>query len=181
LLDYARSGGHLLGICGGYPRLGRAVHDPQGIEGRPGSSAGLDLLPVETELKAPKTTMRTCFSWGDASGEGYEIHMGQTRRLGGRPLFEVQARNQSACRDHDGCASDDGRILGTYLHGLFDAPGITRRWLTGIGLGHLSVSDAHGPMARNQAYEALAEHALRHLDIAGVESLIEAYREREGR
>ncbi len=176
LLAYARSGGHLLGICGGYQMLGRAVHDPQGVEGLPGSSAGLDLLPVETELKAPKTTTRTCFSWGHASGEGYEIHMGQTRRLGGRYLFAVQARNQSACRDRDGCASDDGRILGTYLHGLFDAPGITRRWLAGIGLGHINVSDAHGPMARDQAYDRLAEHALRHLNIAGVENLIEAYR-----
>jgi len=176
LLDYARSGGHLLGICGGYQMLGRAVHDLQGVEGLPGSSAGLGLLPVETELKAPKSTTRTCFSWGDASGEGYEIHMGQTRRLGGRPLFAVQARNQSVGRDDDGCASDDGRILGTYLHGLFDAPGITRRWLTGIGLGHVNVSDAHGPMARDRAYDALAEHALRHLDMAGVENLIEAYR-----
>ncbi|MBI5895008.1 MAG: cobyric acid synthase, partial [Desulfobacterales bacterium] len=173
LLAYARSGGHLLGICGGYQMLGRAVHDPQGVEGHPGSSEGLDLLPVETELKAPKTTTLTCFSWGDAAGEGYEIHMGQTRRLGGRPLFAVHARNQSAGQDGDGCASDDGRILGTYLHGLFDSPGIARRWLAGIGLDHVQVSNAHGPVARDRAYDALAEHALHHLDMAGVENLIE--------
>jgi adenosylcobyric acid synthase len=176
LLDYARSGGHLLGICGGYQMLGQAVHDPQGIEGGAGSSAGLGLLPVETELKAPKTITRTCFSWGDASGEGYEIHMGQTRRQDGRPLFQIQARNQKTCREDDGCASDGGRILGTYLHGLFDAPGITRRWLAGIGLDHVNVSDAHGPMARDQAYDALAEHALRHLNMAGVAKLIEECR-----
>ncbi|MBI5062040.1 MAG: cobyric acid synthase [Desulfatitalea sp.] len=139
----------------------------------PGSSEGLDLLPVETELKAPKTTTLTCFSWGDAAGEGYEIHMGQTRRLGGRPLFAVHARNQSAGQDGDGCASDDGRILGTYLHGLFDSPGIARRWLAGIGLDHVQVSNAHGPVARDRAYDALAEHALHHLDMAGVENLIE--------
>jgi adenosylcobyric acid synthase len=181
LLDYARYGGHLLGICGGYQMLGRAVHDPDGVEGRPGSSAGLDLLPVETELKAPKTTTRTRFSWGDAAGEGYEIHMGQTRRLGGRPLFAVQARNQNACQDNDGCASDDGYILGTYLHGLFDSPGIARCWLTGIGLNHIQVSDAHGPVARDRAYDALAHHAQRHLDMAGVAQLIEEARGKKSR
>jgi adenosylcobyric acid synthase len=181
LLAYARSGGHLLGICGGYQILGRTVHDPQGVEGPPGRGAGLDLLPVETELKSPKTTTRTEFSWGEAVGQGYEIHMGQTRRLDGRPLLAVRARNQRPCRDDDGCASEDGRILGTYLHGLFDAPDILRRWLAGIGLGHLPVSAAHGPVARERAYDALADHAQRHLDIAGIDKLIEEQSEKRRR
>ncbi|MGD9333326.1 MAG: cobyric acid synthase, partial [Desulfobacterales bacterium] len=60
---YHESGGHLLGICGGYQMMGAAVHDPEGLEGRPGRTAGLGLLPVETILKAPKTTTRTRFIW----------------------------------------------------------------------------------------------------------------------
>jgi adenosylcobyric acid synthase len=63
LLRYVGAGGHLLGICGGYQMLGAWVHDPDGIEGAPGSIAGLGLLPVETVLKAPKTTTLTDFSW----------------------------------------------------------------------------------------------------------------------
>ncbi|MFZ1983871.1 MAG: cobyric acid synthase, partial [Desulfatitalea sp.] len=172
--DYALGGGHLLGICGGYQMLGRVVHDPDGVEGVAGSSVGLDLLPVETELKAPKTTTRTRFSWEDNSGEAYEIHMGQTQRLDSRPLFRVHSRNQMACDDADGCISADGRILGTYLHGIFDAPGIARRWLTHIGLPQVAVSSLHGPAARDQAYDALAEHARQYLDIEAITRMIEA-------
>ena len=59
---YVQQGGHVLGICGGYQMMGRHVHDPNGVEGRPGSTKGLNLLPVETELKAPKVTTLTKFS-----------------------------------------------------------------------------------------------------------------------
>jgi adenosylcobyric acid synthase len=173
LRNYARGGGHLLGICGGYQMLGRAVHDPDGVEGIAGSSAGLDLLPVETALRAPKTTTRTRFSWEDDAGEGYEIHMGQTRRLGGRPLFLVHARNQMTTDDADGCISADGRVLGTYLHGLFDAPGIAKRWLAHIGLPQVAVGSLQGPAARDQAYDMLAEHARQYLDIEAIHRMIE--------
>jgi adenosylcobyric acid synthase len=173
LLAFAQGGGHLLGICGGYQMLGRAVHDPDGVEGPPGSTTGLNLLPVETELKSPKSTTRTDFSWGPAVGQAYEIHMGRTRARGGQPLFAVHARNQAPCEESDGRASEDNRILGTYLHGLFDSPGIARRWLAGIGLDRIRVPEAHGPVARRKAYDALADHAQRHLDIAGLERLIE--------
>ena len=77
-----RDGGHILGVCGGYQMLGARVHDPDGHEGRPGSSEGLGLLPVETVLQAPKTTTLTRFRWDGADGCGYEIHMGRTTRAG---------------------------------------------------------------------------------------------------
>ncbi|MGB5984236.1 MAG: cobyric acid synthase, partial [Desulfobacterales bacterium] len=37
---FTQAGGHVLGICGGYQMLGHQVHDPQGLEGRPGSTPG---------------------------------------------------------------------------------------------------------------------------------------------
>ena len=61
LKTYAANGGHVLGICGGYQMLGTRVHDPEGFEGHPGSTDGLGLLPVETVLKAPKTTTLSAF------------------------------------------------------------------------------------------------------------------------
>src|SRR5574340_422449 len=106
--------------------LGTWVRDPDGIEGPPGSTAGLGLLPVETVLKAPKTTTLTDFFWDGISGRGYEIHMGRTDPPRGSGLVRVQHRNGVTCEDVDGCISPDGRVIGTYMHGLFDAPAITR-------------------------------------------------------
>jgi len=162
--QYAESGGNILGICGGYQLLGTMVHDPEGIEGRPGSTPGLGLLPVETELKAPKTTTLTRFNRQEISGTGYEIHMGQTHRKGGMPLFFVNARNGQACQEEDGCVTADGKIAGTYMHGLFDTPDITRHWLGSIGLGDIRVPEIHGPDARDHEYDMLAAHFSKYVD-----------------
>lgn len=162
---YHRHGkGAVLGICGGYQMLGRSVHDPDGIEGRPGTTPGLALLPVETVLRAPKTTTLTRFAWEKDKGQGYEIHMGQTRVDGGTPLLRILSRNGRANNDFDGCWLDNGRVIGTYLHGLFDTPAITRRWLNLIGLDAVRVRELAGPAARDHAYEQLADHFEAHID-----------------
>jgi adenosylcobyric acid synthase len=172
LNDFVAHGGHVLGVCGGYQILGRRVMDPDGVEGPAGSTAGLGLLPVETELKAPKITTRTNFSWNGIQGSGYEIHMGQTRRSEGGPLLSIHSRNQKCCDDGDGCSSPDGRVLGTYLHGFFDTPAITRSWLAHIGLAAIQVDLRYGPVARDQAYDLLAQHTARHVDVDGILGLI---------
>ncbi len=169
---HAAAGGHVLGVCGGYQMLGRQVDDPHGHEGSPGTSPGLDLLPVETVLQAPKTTTRTRFQWGEAQGEGYEIHMGQTRRTGGEALVQISARNGVACHQEDGCRSGDGRILGTYLHGLFDSPATVRCYLAGLGLGHLGADQSYGPAARDRAYDRLADHFEAHVDVPALMALM---------
>jgi adenosylcobyric acid synthase len=170
---FVHNGGHLTGICGGYQMLGTAVQDPGGLEGFPGRTEGLGLLPVETVLEAPKTTTLTRFFWGDCEGHGYEIHMGRTDRRRGAPaMLTVATRNGIAVDDEDGCVASEGRVLGTYLHGLFDMPAIVRKWLDGIGQGHLEVGDLQGPMARNQAYDALADHMEAHLDMAAITDLL---------
>ncbi|MGD9972758.1 MAG: cobyric acid synthase [Desulfatirhabdiaceae bacterium] len=164
--QYAQNGGAVLGICGGYQMLGRRVHDPDGVEAIPGSSAGLDLLPVETVLCSPKITTRTRFFWEDAPGSGYEIHMGQTQLLeSDRFALTVTARNGFACTDTDGCISENSRIMGHYLHGFFDEPQITRKWLGRIGLPDLMASVIHGPSARDRAYDLLADHLKRYVDM----------------
>ncbi|MGA6924202.1 MAG: cobyric acid synthase [Desulfosarcina sp.] len=171
LQRYAASGGHLLGICGGYQMLGRAVHDPRGVEGTAGSTPGLDLLPVETELNASKTTTLTDFTWEGIPGRSYEIHMGRTELVAGRPLLTILRRNQIACNESDGCIGSNEQVLGTYLHGLFDTPEITRHWLQRIGLRAIQVSPEHGQAARDAAYDMLAEHTLQHIDMPAILSL----------
>ena len=171
LAGYGERGGHILGVCGGYQMMGRTVRDPGGLEGRPGRTPGIGLLPVETELKAPKTTTLTDFTWEDRGGSGYEIHMGATTRIGGRPLFEVVSKNGVPAGGTDGCVSDNGRFMGTYVHGLFDTAAITDKWLAAIGLDHLSVGDDCGLAARQREYAKLAEHFRAHVDMARISKI----------
>ncbi len=178
LSEYMKAGGHVLGICGGYQMMGKNVHDPTGLEGQPGSSEGLGLLPVETTLKAPKTTTLTQFSWEAQEGAGYEIHMGQTIRTAGMPLFRITKRNQHTCQDEDGCKSADSKIMGTYIHGLFDNPAILKSWLSLIGINGIEVSNIGGIDARNKEYDLLAEHFEKHIDVDSIVKLAAANKQR---
>ncbi|MBF0202870.1 MAG: cobyric acid synthase, partial [Desulfamplus sp.] len=132
---YAQSEGHVLGICGGYQILGQYVDDPEGLEGDPGKTEGLNLLPVGTVLKAPKITTLSRFSWDDVQGEGYEIHMGHTYSTHEmdcqaddlnnkkddtnfkliKPMFQVHERNRQQCLDHDGTVLKTGNLQTTNL------------------------------------------------------------------
>ncbi|MDY6792116.1 MAG: cobyric acid synthase [Thermodesulfobacteriota bacterium] len=173
ILSYINHGGHMLGICGGYQMMGKYVHDPDGLEGKPGTTKGLSLLPVETILKAPKITTLTRFCWDDMDGIAYEIHMGQTEIKKGDSMFQVFQRNNVSCNCKDGCVVGGFRIMGTYMHGLFENPGITKRWLETIGLGKVEVSQDHGPAARNKEYDLLCEHFEKYIDTKGItESII---------
>ncbi|MFO7559980.1 MAG: cobyric acid synthase [Desulfobacterales bacterium] len=169
---YTANGGHVLGICGGYQMLGRMIHDPEGLEGLPGSSKGLDLLPVETVLSNPKTTTLTSFLWGDKKGTGYEIHMGQTKRGDSKAAFRVLSQNGKPCDNEDGCIRLDSRVMGTYIHGLFDNPEITKKWLAGLGLGHIDVSDIGGLAAREKEYALLSEHFKKFINTETILKLI---------
>ncbi len=165
LADYVSKGGHVLGICGGYQMMGKFVNDPDGLEGKPGTTQGLNLLPVETTLKAPKTTTLTRFCGKNVHGSGYEIHMGQTERHGGEPLFRVLERNGVGCEDADGCVSPDNKILGTYIHGLFENSTVTRSWLDMIGLPEVETATLDGLDAKDKEYDRLADYFESHIDV----------------
>ncbi len=172
LRDFHGKGGHITGICGGYQMMGKKVFDPDGLEGEPGTTDGLGLLPVETVLKAPKTTTCSRFSWDGISGAGYEIHMGQTRLLGGEPLLAVNDRNGLAVHDTDGCAEKDGNALGTYMHGIFDTPDLITKWLAVVGIRDVAVPAIGGLAAKQKQYALLADHVCGHLDIQRIEALM---------
>jgi adenosylcobyric acid synthase len=146
LAGHHARGGLLLGICGGYQMLGRTVADPHAVESG-GVEAGLDLLPVTTSLGREKLTRRVRARWpgpGPAF-EGYEIHAGTTAvDRGARPLLEVEGREE-------GCASADGRVWGTHLHGLFES---------GAGRSHV-LDWARGAPAAPAASPAPDHRALR--------------------
>jgi adenosylcobyric acid synthase len=130
LAAHVRRGGRLIGICGGYQMLGRTVRDPLGIEGATTEIEGLGLLDVETEM-APEKTVRNSSAHSaeyDVPLSGYQIHLGITRGEDcARPAAIVDGLA-------DGAVSADGRIMGTYLHGLFGSDAYRTRLLQSFGL-----------------------------------------------
>jgi adenosylcobyric acid synthase len=166
LSDYLNDGGHVLGICGGYQMLGETVEDPGGLEGLPGSSPGLGFLPVKTTLKAPKTTTISEFKWQDVKGIGYEIHMGITQVTGGSSFIDILSRNRRPCTTTDGCIREDKKVMGTYIHGFFDAPGPCKKWLECIGLNTDKIQDLPTVNEKKEkAYTLLKKHFEAHVDI----------------
>ncbi len=127
---HLRYGGKLLGICGGFQMLGEAVHDPKAVEGAPGSVAGLGLLEMETTLEPEKQLCNISgqLTLESAPVKGYEIHAGVTTGPAlERPLVSLEGRVDGAC-------SGDGQVIGTYLHGLFEAPAACAALLRWAGL-----------------------------------------------
>lgn len=156
ILAHHRSGGAVLGICGGYQMLGRSISDPDGIEGAPGTSAGLGLLDVETVL-TPVKQLRVEAAIHVASSTaiaGYHMHMGDTTGPDrARPFSQVGF-------EPEGATSADGRVLGTYLHGLFAADDFRRAFL-----GQAASPDLSYEAGIEVALDGLAAHLETHLDI----------------
>ncbi|MDR5904097.1 cobyric acid synthase [Franzmannia qiaohouensis] len=156
---HLRYGGKLLGICGGLQMLGRAIHDPDGLEGPAGSTLGLGLLEFETRMVAGKQLRNVSgrlLPDGVPIG-GYEIHNGVSEGPAlARPLCELDGRPE-------GAVSDDGQIMGSYLHGLFDQPQACQALLARCGLHDGGAVDyaAH----RQRELDRLADTLEQHLDI----------------
>jgi adenosylcobyric acid synthase len=185
ILQFSRRGGAVVGICGGYQMLGSALHDPQQVESRLETIPGLGLLPVETVFTKEKATyqVRACIStssgWMSAMNgeglEGYEIHMGQTESA--NSWLEILERNAQPVRLPDGSASQDGRIWGCYLHGLFANQQFRHTWLTSLGWRgraaspQVAFASAMQPSAQS-AFDRLADELEAALDMSLLEKII---------
>ena len=163
ILAHARRGGAVLGLCGGYQMLGRTLADPEGIEGPPGIAPGLGLLDVDTVLGGDKTLVEVAGSTADgAPVRGYEMHVGVTTGPDlARPFARLDGRDE-------GARSLDGRIAGTYLHGLFAHDAQRAAWLALLGGGPAQVAYEAQVEA---TLDALADHLGRHLDLDRLLSL----------
>ena len=169
LAAHVRRGGRVLGICGGFQMLGRRVSDPRGIEGPPGEAPGLDLLDVETELTGEKVLRPVTGHVMGAPMTGYEMHVGVTTgRALDRPYLSLDGEG------NDGAQSSDGRIAGTYVHGLF-AAGPARAAILGTlgvtssGQDHTAVVDKALDEIATVLEKALAVDAL--AELAGLKGI----------
>ncbi|MDA8258675.1 MAG: cobyric acid synthase [Betaproteobacteria bacterium] len=165
---HLRYGGKLIGICGGYQMLGRLLHDPLGLEGPPGSQPGLGLLDCETTLEPEKQLRNVAGSLrlpGAPAMAGYEIHMGITR---GAALANAALR--FADGRSDGAQSNDGQIIGSYCHGLFDHPEALRGLPAQLGM----VAPVHADFAlrREADIERLADAAEAALDWSVLDEML---------
>jgi adenosylcobyric acid synthase len=172
---HLRYGGRLIGICGGFQMLGQAIHDPLGLEGEPGSSLGLGLLDFETTLETEKrlTTVSGRLTLNDAPVTGYEIHAGvSTGPALERPAVILHAAPPDCGSDSrpEGVISDDGQVLGTYLHGLFESPDACNALLAWAGLDRPQTRDYAA--FREAAIERLADTVEAHLDTDALEILL---------
>lgn len=159
LAAHIRAGGHVLGICGGYQMLGGSITDPEGIEGAPGETAGLGHLDVETVLATQKQ-LRLEAATHAATGlplAGYHMHMGVTAGPDARNPF-AQVSGQP-----EGAVAANGRVMGTYLHGLFAADGFRRAFLSGLGIATDPLLDYEADI--DAVLDALAAHLEAHLDL----------------
>jgi adenosylcobyric acid synthase len=151
----------VLGLCGGYQMLGREIYDPAGIEGPAGSAAGLGLLDVSTTLGQRKRLAPVSGTTGDGLPfSGYEMHVGETAGPDvARPFLHLSDGRA------DGAVSADGRVCGTYVHGLFSDDRLRSAWIERLGG---SASDLAYEAGVEEALDALARHLERHLDIDGL-------------
>jgi adenosylcobyric acid synthase len=155
---HRRRGGTVLGLCGGYQMLGRAIRDPLGIEGRAGETAGLGLLEIETVISADKRLerVRGATTAGFAFS-GYEMHMGTTQ---GADCARPFARFEDG--SPEGAISADGRVIGTYIHGLFSDDRQRSAWLARLAAGPTAVAYE---VLLDDTLDRLAAHLARHIDL----------------
>jgi adenosylcobyric acid synthase len=160
----------VIGICGGYQLMGRRIMDPHGIESPKKAVNGLGLLPVETLLEEEKTVRKVSgiCKLNGRHMTGYEIHMGRTHVTGspGEPYLNIREQGIKKMWD-DGWSIEQGRIAGTYVHGIFDDPSFRGEFLNSLRrnkgikekkpLGRIS--------SRSRQYDRLADHFEKYCDM----------------
>ncbi|EEY37285.1 cobyric acid synthase [Vibrio mimicus] len=162
ILRHMRLGGKVMGICGGFQMLGKWVHDPLGIEGEAGSSEGLGLFAMETELTAEKRLTNVqgtlMLDGQEVIAQGYEIHAG-------RSTWAEDQKSPILLSDGsvDGLVSDCNQLFGTYLHGIFDRPETALRVCQWAGAAEIEQYDHRAVQER--AIDRIADAIEEHLDL----------------
>ncbi len=133
IINLAKNGTMVIGICGGYQMLGKVIRDPENAESKTLETEGLGLIDVSTLFRLQKNTHQVKATLHDRGSDvfkglnrdneitGYEIHMGETELLNGTsPLLKITERSDKEVSMNDGAVSNDGNVIGSYLHGFFD-------------------------------------------------------------
>lgn len=189
ILRAYEEGSNVFGICGGYQILGQKIKDPLGVESSITEIKGLGLLDVETIFEGEKVTtqvegrvtfedeglMKHC---KNTSIKGYEIHMGRTK-LGKdvEALVTIDKKLGETVAYKDGAVDKEGRVFGTYLHGIFDEVAFTQRMISNILTKKGLTPSATQPMTfeefKNKEYDKLAKLVKENLDMNKIYEIME--------
>lgn len=164
VVQAARSGKTVMGICGGYQMMGTEVADPGGVEGTPARLSGLGLLPVHTVIGREKVTRQVEFRFRGSGTlcRGYEIHMGRTvADEAGQSFVPL---NRLADGTADGCYVHD-RCMGTYIHGILDNPSVLDFLLAPYTEEVACGTTEDYADYKERQYDLLAAHVRRNLDM----------------
>jgi adenosylcobyric acid synthase len=179
LVRHRRAGGWVLGICGGYQMLGRRIIDAGRVESDTVETIGLGLLEIETTFETGKITdrIRAMHLSTNLPVSGYEIHSGRiTGIAASQALFRLTHRDSSAVNELEGARSDDGRVIGTSIHGMFDSAGFRRNFLdeirTSKGLAPLkSAPQDDADANRRTAFDRIADVLEANVDMRRIAAL----------
>jgi len=173
-------GAVVVGICGGYQMLGRRLSNPNRVENDWDSATGLCLLDVETIFETEKQTYQLRAEVVDDSiapgtlGQlvtGYEIHVGAT--TSSSPWLRLTSIASGGERSRmDGARSQDGRVWGCYVHGLFQNDGFRHAWLRSLGVASPESTNNNANHAIAKSLERLADIFETHIDMKQLESII---------
>jgi adenosylcobyric acid synthase len=171
ILRHADAGGIVFGICGGMQMLGERIDDPVGVEGG-GSALGLGLLPLDTELTPGKRVRRVSGVTNGRSFHGYEIHAGRSA-VRGAPFAQLRSEPGGVYAD-DGAVAREGRIAGTYVHGVLDGDDLRHAtiaaWRTARGL-EPALRWSHHAAEREARIDRWAAHVAEAVDVDGLATL----------
>ena len=176
-------GGGVVGGGGGDQRVGEARGDEEGSEAAPGSrERGRGRVQVETVCRRVKETRQVRFkmnggegllaSAAGVEGEGYEIHMGETRPVEGACPAPAQYLRDGDDLVRSGAVSGDGRAMGTYVHGLFDSDEVRRVLLGNVAAIHNLPEPDVSAFSLDGELDRLADAVRAHLDMTLIYGLI---------
>jgi adenosylcobyric acid synthase len=176
LKKYAKAGGVIFGVCGGYQMLGKVVNDPDHYEGKEDSYRGLNLLPIKTIITSQKITQQrqsiSCFPQIGLPVVGYEIHQGVSKLLNFTP-----GNFQPIFEDADlGMVKKNLSIWGVYLHGIFDNGPWRRSWLNFLrkrrGLATLPTGIPNYQEQREAMFDSVADLVDQYVDLTPILAII---------
>ncbi len=185
IIGQVSGGVPIIGICGGYQMLGVTIHDPDEIESVEPITASLSLLPITSRFLPVKFThqikARVLLGHGilarakGAVVRGYEIHMGQTSGPRATQPFQIEQRSAESCSELDGALSEDGNILGTYIHGLFHNDDLRRAILRELAARKgKELPAVTASFSYDEQYNRLADHVRKSLNMDLISRLLDS-------
>jgi adenosylcobyric acid synthase len=174
----ALRGQRVLGICGGCQMLGQAIADPHHVESPRDSAEGLGLLALNTQFTPRKNTVRVkarkasdnwLFAGVDAEVPGYFIHAGLTASVA-KPALETRSEQTWQV---NGAVSEDGHVIGTMVHGLFESDAVRHALLDGLRTRRgLAAVGERARWDREAEYDRLAQMIRDHANTNALDTLV---------